>query len=352
MELLNGKGNCKSTHLDGIYFREILRENGIATSDKPIILAIHHDENDVLQSYCLEKDVGGSNHGKFYYYRVVIHSPRLRYSTLCIINPEELTCEWWNPRKYDSMRFHAQIKTIIYEYIRSLGDFTIKEIEYKIHEKHTFTTLYALKYALCHSFGIEFDHNNITGMMSVIEAKYPYVVTEDIEFDNTRDSPDNQNSKIDNVGLGILGGAAVGGLLGGGTGMLAGGLVGGIVGANISSKNDDGVCTVQSREEIVGANISSKNDDGVCTVQSREEIVGANISSKNDDGFCTVQSREEIVGANISSKNDDGVCTVQSQSKGDTRTSYEAATGIAFSKQECNWRPRYRSPIVHSHGNL
>lgn len=259
MELISSKGNCKSCYLDGGFFAKILKENNQIASASPIIMKINHSEDGVIKDF----EIRGSSDplilGRINYYRVVLESPVIRHSMLLIVNPDNWKCMWWNPRKTAGVvsrregtekpslrkdhptdfgkRMHAQVKTILYDYIKkSAGPFSIEEITTEVPHvirdncggKYGYCTAYVLKMALCNSLGVKFDTSNITGFVKAIEEKYEPIESDDIEYDF---------SPMGAV-AGGLGGAAIGGLVGGAGGLAAGGLIGGLAGGSLFSKND------------------------------------------------------------------------------------------------------------------
>lgn len=237
MELTNASGDCSSCYLEGEYYDSVLSSFGVPHHTKPIILHLEHNRNGDVSSY--EFQVDGSEPTDQIlptYVRLVIQSNLIRHSTLLIIIGNDVL--WWNPRQHHPTEFlqrlHAEIKTIIRDYISRSGLKHLQDINLKVPSitkcgkgKSGFCTAYVLKYALCHFFGLDFDTGTITGFTREVENSYPSPSYSDIEYDF---SPGG-------MATGVLGGGLIGGALAGGPGLLAGATAGALV-SGIFSKND------------------------------------------------------------------------------------------------------------------
>lgn len=243
--LLTSTGKCKGCYLDGTYFNQVLEKAGAASSTSALTINLEHSTEGIVSKYQISSNITGFTPEVFNYVRVVVDTPTVKHSTLLIVNPVTSECFWWNPRKgYHltdfSKRLHSQVKTILFEYINSSGNYNMKEIHVVVPNvirescnnegKYGFCTAYVLKYALCHHLGADFTPSNIEGFVKGIEDNFPSVEEgeEDIEYDF---SPGG-------AGLGVLGGVAIGGLLGGSAGAVAGGIAGGLFGSGAFSKQE------------------------------------------------------------------------------------------------------------------
>lgn len=241
MNLIRATGTCNACYLDGHYYKAVLDDLNIPNSELPILLQLSHDNDGNIHNFSFDNNQRPIQPGRNNYLRLVISSETVKHSTLLIINDDTVT--WWNPKRNHqtdfSKRLHAQIKTLVKEYILSSGTTrTVRELDIavphvnKCHGKSGYCTAYVLKYAICRELGVEFTPE-IEGFIREVINRYPKPITDDIEYDF---------SPMGGL-VGGLAGGLIGGAVAGTGGALTGALLGGVVGGSSRHSKSETKCT-------------------------------------------------------------------------------------------------------------
>lgn len=223
-------------YLDGRYFNKVFEKYpGLITS--PLEINIYKDKNEKGMRYKNTMNVSKINNAYPGLLRVVIKTPESRHSNLVIIDYKGQKIFRYEPEGINSPYF-SEINQIIENYLDMYIDFDM----YVINEpaaimsnpkcenrniKSGFCSAYIIKYAYDYLNGLKYDSSEILRFATAVESIYGPLNggNEDIEYG----LGDGINTR--NVGIGALGGAALGGLMTGGAGgILAGGLAGGAIG--------------------------------------------------------------------------------------------------------------------------
>lgn len=204
--------------MDGRYFNKVLEEyEGLIPN--PLYLTItDSDVQAKMESSHLTMDV-------LNVMRVVITTPKMRHSTLLVIDPCEMMYWWWNPRVGDSnLRLHTQCRLLIKQYMGKFGTFAERAIEEPIAHSG-YCNAYVLKYALSLALGEEYEEGSIITFAREVEANYAVTGPPELEYE------------FGGAAIGAIGGLILGGAIAGPLGLVVGGAAGAVAGDKLIKKH-------------------------------------------------------------------------------------------------------------------
>ena len=227
--------DTQSCYLDGRYFNKVVnRYPGLIR--EPLSITIRKDKKTGEIKYTEEMKSTNINNKYPGLLRVIINTPNSRHSNLVIIDYAEARIFRFDPYGKTSPYFD-QVNKIIEDYLDMYIDFNMYYIDNERYDHKNinctrggFCVGYVIKYAYDYLNGLDYDPSDILKFSAAVENVYGPLSEEgkDIEYGFLGGSGSGRN-----VLIGVLGGIAIGGLVGGGRGAVVGGALGGLGGALI-----------------------------------------------------------------------------------------------------------------------
>ena len=230
--------DTQSCYLDGRYFNMVFHKYpGLV--GQPLQIRLFQDHNGVWKYEDMMKETPINNNYPGLV-RVVTTTPTSKHASLLIIDYKNANIYRFDPYGRSSPDFDI-VNKIIEEYFDKYIDFDLKIIENQPYEmknpfclgrgvKGGFCTAYVIKYGYDYLNGRLFDPSHILKFSSAVEHKYGKLPETGKEVAYGLFSGGSGRNAI----VGVLGGAALGGLLTGSPGgILIGGIGGGLIGSMI-----------------------------------------------------------------------------------------------------------------------
>ena len=224
-----------SCYLDGRYFNRVLRfYPGLISEPLNIYIFRRADGRGEYNVSMRDADLDNSFPGLL---RVIIHTPEGRHSNLLILDYQRGVAFRYEP--YGSTYPHFNlVNELITEYLFRYGNFHVVAIEEPAHLRKNpvcenrggLCMMYVIKFAYDYVNGRQYDQSNILRFASMVEQLYGPLpeLGKDVEYGLFGNDNPNQGR---NAAIGLVGGAALGGIVAGPTGLLLGGIGGGLLGS-------------------------------------------------------------------------------------------------------------------------